>query len=128
MVFVTGGNSQGKLEFVKETFRLKDGDVADGASCDLDKAFRRPVLYRFHLYAARLRAAGVDAAQAVEKGLGENPDVVVICDDLGCGIVPLRREDRGLREEVGRLQCLLALRAKKVYRVVCGLPQLLKDG
>ena len=45
----------------------------------------------------------------------------VICDEVGCGVTPLAREDRDWREQVGRTCCRLAAEAEAVYRVYCGL-------
>lgn len=50
----------------------------------------------------------------------------VICDEVGCGIVPLDPQDEQWREAVGRLCCALAAEADVVIRVVAGLPQYLK--
>ena len=51
---------------------------------------------------------------------------VVTASETGCGIVPVRKEDRDKREAAGHLCCLLAQRADTVIRVCCGIPQLLK--
>ena len=51
---------------------------------------------------------------------------IVIADEIGCGLVPLDASEREKRERAGRLACMLAERADKVIRVVCGCPQVLK--
>ncbi|NCB28936.1 MAG: adenosylcobinamide kinase [Clostridia bacterium] len=53
-------------------------------------------------------------------------DQIVLCDEVGCGVVPLERGERDWREAVGRLCCALAARADLVVRVTAGLPQVLK--
>ena len=50
----------------------------------------------------------------------------VICDEIGCGVVPMERSERDRREAVGRLCCALAREADRVYRVFCGLAQQIK--
>ena len=50
----------------------------------------------------------------------------VICDEVGCGVVPLDREERVWRERVGRTCCALAERAERVERLLCGIPMTLK--
>jgi len=50
----------------------------------------------------------------------------VICDEVGCGIIPLNRQDEQWREAVGRFCCAIATEADVVIRVVAGLPQYLK--
>ncbi len=51
----------------------------------------------------------------------EHPDAVIVADEIGCGIVPLRREDRAWREAVGRAMGVLAQAAESVTRVMCGI-------
>lgn len=50
----------------------------------------------------------------------------IICDEVGCGVVPLDPQEEQWREAVGRLCCALAAEAAVVIRVVAGLPQYLK--
>ena len=50
----------------------------------------------------------------------------VICDEIGCGIVPIDRADENWRESVGRLCCALAQKADAVVRVIAGVPQFIK--
>lgn len=50
----------------------------------------------------------------------------VICDEVGCGVVPLERRERERRETIGRLCCQLAQKAQSVYRLQCGLAMRLK--
>ena len=46
--------------------------------------------------------------------------------ELGCGVVPMEAESREWRERTGRVCCALALRAKRVVRIWCGIPTVLK--
>ena len=47
---------------------------------------------------------------------------MVICDELGCGLVPMDAFDRKYREACGRVSCYLAGQAEQVIRMVCGIP------
>lgn len=47
---------------------------------------------------------------------------VVTCDEIGCGVVPIERNDENWREAVGRLCCALAEQADAVIRVWAGVP------
>ena len=58
--------------------------------------------------------------------LERNPGAVVVCDEVGLGVVPLDPFERRWREETGRALCLLAAAAERVERVSCGLGQRLK--
>lgn len=51
---------------------------------------------------------------------------VVICREVGCGVVPVDIHERRRREEIGRLCCMLAREAEAVYRLTCGIPMRLK--
>ena len=52
---------------------------------------------------------------------------VVICDEVGSGIIPVEKDMRKARETVGRTAIELAKRADRVVRVICGIPQIIKE-
>ena len=52
----------------------------------------------------------------------EQTELIVICDELGCGVIPAEKKDRIWREDVGRILCSLAARAESVERIICGIP------
>lgn len=114
MILVIGGYAAGKTEWVKSAMGYNDGQIADGV---LDE---RPVLRNLQQLVAR----------QPDKGDALLPDLlrkqVVICDEVGCGVIPLEREARDTREAVGRLCVTLAEQAEQVVRIVCGLPQIIK--
>ena len=64
--------------------------------------------------------------QELMEVVSENPDVIFIVNELGCGIIPMDVQDRRYRELVGRTCCDLAKEAKEVHRVVCGVGEVLK--
>lgn len=66
------------------------------------------------------------ALRSAERICRENPEVIIICDEIGCGIVPLEKSDRDYRENVGRIMCRVVERAEHVERLICGIPQRLK--
>ena len=51
----------------------------------------------------------------------EHPDAVVVANEVGSGVVPMTKEDRAFRENVGRALCVIAREAERVIRVVCGI-------
>lgn len=142
-----GGAFQGKLEYVLE----KKGclKVADGAGCSLKDIKEAQVLNHLHLYIKRLTykegaaynttvddtittdttAKTMPAAEIINDIYEVNPDIILICDEVGGGIVPLKKEDRIYRETVGRALCCAVKKSDRVERVMCGIGQCLKcDG
>lgn len=53
-------------------------------------------------------------------------DCIIICDEVGNGIVPASPAEREYRERVGRILITLAQKAEEVERVICGIGQKLK--
>ena len=107
MIFVTGGFAQGKMRFVEEHILpgIKDAVVID----------------HLHLRIREAILKGEDAGLIVDALTCSCGDAIVICDEIGSGIVPLDEKERLIRETTGRIACDIAAKAKEVYRVVCGI-------
>ncbi len=56
----------------------------------------------------------------------KNPNLVIVSNELGYGVVPMEKKDRLWRERVGRVCTCIAARADEVVRVVCGIGTRLK--
>lgn len=129
MILITGGAFQGKTAFAKEQFSLRDGDFAYGDSCPLTGFGDKAALSALHLLVKRMLKAGLTEKQIEESvlnGLSNGNCRIILTDEIGCGVVPLDKEDRAWRECVGRLCCKLAELADTVVLLQCGLPTLLK--
>ena len=80
------------------------------------------------LYTSRRELeAGRDPWPALVEAMESNPDMVILCDEVGCGIVPIEPFQRQWREETGRICCKLAQQARQVQRVYCGIAATLKE-
>lgn len=78
---------------------------------------------------ANTTAKTMSAAEIINDIYEANPDIILICDEVGGGIVPLKKEDRIYREVVGRALCCAVKKSDRVERVMCGIGQCLKcDG
>ena len=115
MIFVIGGLASGKREFVKNTYGYRDGDMADAV---LDG---KPVIYNLQ----NLVSAHPDEQDMLLPALLSKE--VVICNEVGSGVVPINKAERMTREATGRLCVLLAEKAEKVIRVFCGIPTVIKE-
>ncbi len=116
MILVIGGAGQGKLDYVLEKTGYGPGDVAR----DPEAARTKPIFAGLEAWLRTYPAGSLDGL------LEANPGVIILCDEVGCGVVPMDREERAWREAVGRLCCALAARAGRVERVFCGLGMTLK--
>ncbi|MBR6242734.1 MAG: bifunctional adenosylcobinamide kinase/adenosylcobinamide-phosphate guanylyltransferase, partial [Ruminococcus sp.] len=55
-----------------------------------------------------------------------SPEMIIVIDEIGCGIVPVEKSERVWRENVGRCGCIIAENSELVIRVVCGIPTVIK--
>lgn len=51
----------------------------------------------------------------------QNPEIVIVTNEVGSGIVPIDAFDRKYREAVGRVCTELAAASEQVDRVICGI-------
>lgn len=114
MILVIGARSSGKRAYV-ESLGYSATDIADGV---LDE---RPVLYGLQ----DLTMADPEGAPALYDRLIAKE--VVVCDEVGSGVIPLEKARRLGREATGRLCCRLAAEATRVVRLVAGIPTVIKE-
>ena len=132
MKLVIGGVFQGKTSYAKDTYHIQEGWI-DGHSCGMEEIFSCRGIHHFHEYAKRMLRDGSlldlehQAEGFAEKLFQRNPDIVIVSNELGCGVVPVDKEDRIWRELVGRLCTSLAERSDEVVRVMCGIGMKLKQ-
>ena len=120
MKLYIGGCCQGKADYVSAQTGLVP------VCCTPDQALNAPAINCFHLTMRQVVEAGNTGEAFARTLLDHNPEAVVICDEIGLGVVPLDPFERRWREETGRALCLLAAAAERVERVSCGLGQRLK--
>ena len=114
MILVVGGIASGKRTYAR-SLGFADSDMSEELSSSC------PVL----LDAQELvRSEDADAASLVDTLAATKQ--VVLCQEVGSGIVPISRGERDWRDRVGALSKNLAERADAVVRMVSGIPQVLK--
>ena len=79
------------------------------------------IVNHLHRYIREQLQQGKDPEAAIMTFLGEYPDCILICNEIGNGIVPMEAEERIYRERTGRILEQLAVQADEVMRVVCGI-------
>lgn len=102
--------------------------VADGADCNIEDLENAEILNHMHLLIKRYVKEGKSTDTLIDSLYDINPEIIIICDEVGSGIVPLEKEDRIYREAVGRVLCSAVKKAVHVERVTCGIGQCLKGG
>lgn len=124
MIMIIGGANQGKRAYAKRLY--PDIEWIDGKACGEQEIFQCGGIYGFHEYIAGRLQEGADLAKLSERLYEENPDVVIVTDEIGYGIVPADAFQRDYRERTGRICTELAAWAKEVHRVVCGIGMRIK--
>lgn len=107
MILVIGGLAAGKRAYVRKAFGYGESDFSSQIG---DSA---PVLYDLQ-----------DISNANLEELLQKE--VVICNEVGAGLVPVDPQERARREAVGRLCVTLAQHATSVVRVFCGIGTVIK--
>lgn len=114
VIFLTGGAFEGKKRYAKEQYP-DAWIIAD-----------------YHLKVKQQLLSDMDPMKEVRKlfeKIRQNESgktVVISSDELGCGIIPLDKQERRWRECSGRVNCYIAAHAEQVYRMIAGIPQRLK--
>lgn len=112
MELYIGGYAQGKLDYVKSLY----GDS-------------REIWNDFHLWvkeAVEEEKMPEIIEEEIFLKIEKNPDIIIISDEIGNGIVPMEEKERFYREYTGRVLIKIAEKADKVTRIICGVPQRIK--
>ena len=113
MVLIVGGEGSGKRTFA-QSLGYTPSQMADGV---LDGS---PVI--FHVEQMVFKCP--DSADSLLEPLLKK--AVVICNEVGSGVMPVDWQERAGREATGRLCVRLAQKADCVVRMVAGIPTVIK--
>lgn len=119
MKLIIGGAFQGKKAFAEEI--CKDLEWVDGADCSEEAIDSCGGMFHFHEYIRNRLKEGGDCTELADRIQKNNPEVVLVSNELGYGVVPIEAFDRKYRETTGRVCTRLAEGAEAVYRVICGI-------
>lgn len=86
---------------VPGAFEIGGSQIADGETDPFEAAFSRPVIKHFERYIKRGMQNQLDCEAFLRRILSDNPDAIVIADEIGCGIVPVDAFERAYRDEAG---------------------------
>lgn len=125
MEMVIGGAFQGKSLYAKEKYPKLVW--AEGETLSEDALFQAEGILGFHEYIRRELKEKGDVSDLAQKLIQKNPQVILVSDEVGYGVVPIDAFDRAYREAVGRVCTELAAYSRRVTRVVCGIGMVIKD-
>lgn len=112
MVLITGGAYSGMEEFALQLY------VKQNNTKKMHTVFIHKIIEDFY-----------DKGEPLTKFLQnwilkneiEGVELLLIHEEVGCGLIPDSKEKRENREIQGRAGCFFAEKADEVYRVCCGL-------
>lgn len=130
MKLVIGGYSQGKLNYVLEHYKLENYVLLDGERLanTYFVAYEEVIVVvnALHKFVKTALKNGDNPEEYMASFVEEHPNCIIICDEIGNGIVPIDAFEREYRERTGRLLIELAKKAESVERVICGIGQKIK--
>lgn len=127
MKLVIGGTSQGKLEYVLLKHDVQKNMVWDGVlPNDRELNGNIVIINHLHQWIKNCMVSGGCPEDEIMSFLDCNEDCIIICDEIGNGIVPIDPFEREYRERTGRILVQLAMRAEEVERIICGIGQKIK--
>ncbi|MBQ3276388.1 MAG: bifunctional adenosylcobinamide kinase/adenosylcobinamide-phosphate guanylyltransferase [Oscillospiraceae bacterium] len=119
MDLIIGGAFQGKLDYARNAFGLREEEIVT-CTPDSEPDWNARCLCRVEDYVLDCVRRGVSPEEKFR------PDAVLVGRDIFCGVVPIDPEERAWREETGRSDSRLSRGADSVTRLFCGIPQKLK--
>ena len=127
MKLIIGGYAQGKLDYVLSKYHLRENVVWDSVLPNNATIQDKPVIVNhFHQWVKQRILDGGCPEEEMISFLDDYENCIIICDEIGNGIVPIDKFEREYRERVGRILIQLAKRAEEVERVLCGIGQKIK--
>ena len=132
MELYVGGSFQGKKSYVDNKYsnirKLKwlDGKICKSREDILGSIDDYDAVYDYQEVIKKELRDDLVPEDELKCLLDKKPDIIIVCDEVGCGVIPMAKEDRIYREAVGRCMCMAAARADSVTRIICGIGQVIK--
>ncbi len=127
MRLITGGLYQGKREFVRKKYGITPNDIFDVDKCPFSAIYSRKCIDNYDRIIKILTEKNENPFLFTEQLIKNNPDVIIIMNEIGNGIIPIEKSERVWREQVGKIGCILAEHSETVERIVCGTVIILKE-
>ena len=109
-----GGNSQGHNDLAIKAY---NGIIADGKEDSIESIENADVIVNYHEFVRKIMEKGKDPLEFSQN---------INAKAIACDVVPMDKKQILYREAVGRSCCILAERAERVTRVICGIGVIIK--
>lgn len=120
MKMIIGGAFQGKTRYARKLY--PELVFCDGESCSLEELLQARGVIHFQRFVWRYLEENIPDGKNLAKEIIENnPALIIVCEEVGYGLVPTEPFEREYREYTGRVCTELAAYAERVDRVVCGI-------
>ena len=129
MKLIIGGYAQGKLKYAVSKYNVAEEHVFEGtlpANEEAEKIEGAVIVSSLHKWIKKRIKEGGRPEEEISSFVKKHADAIIICDEIGNGIVPMDPFERVYRERTGRILVKLAEDAEEVERVVCGIAQKIK--
>lgn len=129
MKLIIGGYAQGKLNYAVTKYNVAEDHVFESvlpSSEEAEKLEGAVIVSSLHKWIKKRIKEGGRPEEEISAFVKKNANVIIICDEIGNGIVPMDPFERVYRERTGRILVKLAKDAEEVERVVCGIAQKIK--
>ena len=129
MKLIIGGYAQGKLNYAVTKYNVAEDHVFECVLPSIEEAEKLEgtiIVSSLHKWIRKRIKEGGRPEEEISSFVKKHADSVIICDEIGNGIVPMDPFERVYRERTGRIQVKLAADAEEVERVVCGIAQKIK--
>ena len=132
MILITGACAQGKTSFATNTLKKENmvscKDIPDTFLHDLTLPEGCGCLDDYEVLVRRLMEQDISPTDFTHTLCGKYPHLCIILAEIGAGVIPMERTEREYRANAGRCGCIIAEASERVYRLMCGIPQMIKDG
>ena len=126
MIFIIGGSYQGKRDFALKEYHLQESDVFICTDAEAAIDWSKPVIANIERFALGCVRRGEEPRDFWKAQREQLQDKILISDDISCGVVPIDAEIRAWQEATGRANNYRAGEADRVWRVFCGIGQVIK--
>lgn len=127
---VIGGAHQGKTAYVMEKYKeqqlflLEHENWSYQLSHLLDKKEQQVIVWQQLEQFVWEKEGFVTQIEAMLSQMQNSPQqIVIISNEVGCGIVPIDKKQRTYRNQLGELLCKIAEKAESVERITCGIAE-----